>query len=162
MNTTLSIRVECKACKGTGLYSGMAEQGRTAVVCRDCKGTGAYTYTGTEFTERKERDDIDKVFRTSGICVDEDSVGGVAYEEWLQAPESAERIGNELREYTCPYHTYQHCAYKYPIPLWKSCNKCLSPGMLIKDCQHYSTKDICWAIFDTQIKDEHGVDRLTY
>jgi len=31
---------ECSACKGTGLYVGMAEREGAAVVCSRCKGTG--------------------------------------------------------------------------------------------------------------------------
>lgn len=36
----IKIECECNACKGTGLYVGMAERDGAAVVCYTCKGTG--------------------------------------------------------------------------------------------------------------------------
>lgn len=36
---TRTIIIECQACKGTGLYKGMAERDGAAVVCSHCHGT---------------------------------------------------------------------------------------------------------------------------
>jgi hypothetical protein len=62
---TIEMEIECPACNGTGVYTGMAERGGAAVVCRQCKGTGAYQYkySYNEFTGRKQRDDVKRVYK---------------------------------------------------------------------------------------------------
>lgn len=40
----IEMLIECPACKGTGVYSGVAETEETAVICNKCEGTGAYNY----------------------------------------------------------------------------------------------------------------------
>ena len=50
-----SIKIECKACNGTGLYVGMAERDGVAVQCHNCNGNGWVIYEYNEFTERAEK-----------------------------------------------------------------------------------------------------------
>ncbi|GAH55007.1 unnamed protein product, partial [marine sediment metagenome] len=40
MEHTIEYDCECNDCKGTGLYTGMAEGDGFAVVCHACNGTG--------------------------------------------------------------------------------------------------------------------------
>lgn len=151
MNKKVSITIECKSCQATGLYSGMAERGRTAVPCYDCDGTGKRILEGTQFTHKKACDDIDKVFRHTGVVITEEFEGGVSYEEWLADPKSVRKIGNELRGYTCPFMTYQsHGHSEGKIGLWAKChNECLA-GQLISNCSHFPEKDKCWEQFDRE------------
>lgn len=62
---TIEMKIECPACNGTGVYTGMAERDGAAVVCRQCKGTGAYQYkfSYNEFTGLKRRDDVKRVYK---------------------------------------------------------------------------------------------------
>lgn len=57
--------IECPQCKGTGVYSGLAESKDTAVICSHCKGTGKYNYTYNykEFTGRKKNNSIKRVYK---------------------------------------------------------------------------------------------------
>lgn len=102
MKLTFEAIIECKSCDGTGLYVGMAEQDGSAVVCSSCKGTGRYKhmFTYTEFTQRKTRDDVKRVYATSaGYChtpeditteegkLIEFSKGGASYSDWLKGAE---------------------------------------------------------------------------
>lgn len=50
-----SIKHECAACGGTGLYCGFCERKGTAVVCLCCEGKGWVTYEYKEFAGRKKR-----------------------------------------------------------------------------------------------------------
>jgi hypothetical protein len=98
------IECECKDCRGTGLYAGMGERDGAAVVCHCCKGTGKDKITYTEFTGRKDRVGVTRVFETNpGICVgglDLSEFGGMPIKEWesgLPFPK-----GSEMRKYVCP------------------------------------------------------------
>ena len=90
--------IVCKACDGTGLYVGEAERDGAAVICSDCRGTGKVDYVleYEEFTERRERKDVVRVFKHSfgyvhgvenfniGSKVIRFGDGGVAYADWLK------------------------------------------------------------------------------
>ena len=56
------IQIECPSCKGTGLYVGVCERDGCAVVCTQCKGKGYTTYRYNDFTGRKIREGIKRVF----------------------------------------------------------------------------------------------------
>lgn len=49
------LRIECDACGGTGLYSGMCEAAGQAVVCLDCSGTGCKNISYEPYTGRKRK-----------------------------------------------------------------------------------------------------------
>ncbi len=50
----MKVNVECSACGGTGLYSGMCEGEGCAVICLGCSGSGMATLTYKPFTHRKK------------------------------------------------------------------------------------------------------------
>ena len=56
------IQIECPACHGTGLYQGMCEQDGCAVVCTKCDGKGYTTFQYNEFTGKKVKEGIKRVF----------------------------------------------------------------------------------------------------
>lgn len=65
------LDIECRKCKGTGLYSGFAEKQGIAVVCHICDGTGCEIIDVEKFTERKLRKDIKRVYlRNWGFVLD--------------------------------------------------------------------------------------------
>jgi hypothetical protein len=61
------IEVECSACGATGLYCGFAEPKGVAVVCRQCGGTGKEVLSGTPFTYRKRRRNVEWVMDDGGM-----------------------------------------------------------------------------------------------
>jgi len=135
------IEIECKACKGTGLYQGMAERDKCAVVCHTCKGTGKDTFTYNKFTGRKVREDIERVFAGSfgyvhthkDVIVDGRSVnfteGGCTYQEWLNGKKP-----EPVKDLYCPYFWDREELSK--------CN--LFAGDKINECPHYEDKSECW------------------
>jgi len=80
------IKTECKSCRGTGLYRGMAEPEGVAVVCLTCKGTGCAEIEYTPFTERKRRSDVRTVKQSRGSFIMScGPVGcGVSYEDFMR------------------------------------------------------------------------------
>lgn len=80
-----SIEIECRSCRGTGLYSGFAEPKGVAVVCVHCEGTGKEIFEYEPFTGRKPKKGIKTVkcsqgaFVFSGVGPDGDSI---TYEEF--------------------------------------------------------------------------------
>lgn len=142
-----SITQECDACSGTGLYIGMGERDRAAVVCSRCAGEGFYEYQYKEFTGRKRKLKVVQVYATNpGICATPEAVpGGVPYKEWLKDPESVKQPGAEMREHTCPAWWYQSAAYEL-VPRWK---ECISMGAFTR-CRHFSIKSRCWERWDKE------------
>ena len=144
---------QCDSCKGTGLYVGTAERDGAAVVCFVCKGTGEYLYrhTYTEFTGRKTRDDVRRVYKTNpGIIIGDGpscsllSFGGMTYQEWLSGKDFPE--GSEMRKYTCPKWWCQSagikCEYKWcTAPVYGS----------FSDCNKFAHKDECWKKYDKEL-----------
>ena len=59
----VTVKAVCKACDGTGLYSGMCEGEGHAVVCLGCDGTGCEEITYTPFETRR----ITKTIRTVSL-----------------------------------------------------------------------------------------------
>lgn len=78
--------IDCKECKGTGLYVGFAEHKGSAVVCYHCKGAGAVEFKAPpEFSGRKRRAGITSVSRPGSgwNLVPGRDLGAVTYEEFL-------------------------------------------------------------------------------
>ena len=65
-----SVKTECEACGGTGVYSGMCEAEGEAVVCLRCNGTGCDTLRYRPFVKRKNcRRGIKSVRRSRGTFI---------------------------------------------------------------------------------------------
>jgi hypothetical protein len=81
----MDIKIECRSCRATGLYSGFAEPKGTAVVCLACRGSGAETLDYTPFTKRKAKSGIKTVSLSRGslIVTGVGAVGGsITYAEF--------------------------------------------------------------------------------
>lgn len=59
------IEIQCPSCEGYGIYQGMSERDGSAVVCSSCKGTGKTIYRYREFTGRKVKENVKRIFKTS-------------------------------------------------------------------------------------------------
>lgn len=82
-----TVKAECSACGGTGLYSGFAEPEGTAVVCLKCNGSGCMEVHYTPFIRRKGRRGINTINRSRGsfIATGGGPTGGsITYQEFQQ------------------------------------------------------------------------------
>lgn len=147
---------QCKKCRGTGLYVGMAEGDGFAVVCHSCDGTGKQEekVEYEPFTERKERSDVRWVVQTNpGISLHvggENKLGytdfgGQHYSSW--AAGNPFKHGMEMRQFTCPAWWYHVVDYKKK-PEWDECN--LNLGRPFYACKHFDQKGRCWKRLDRE------------
>lgn len=159
-NLMETVKIKCKSCNGTGLYSGMAEADGCAVVCYTCEGTGCDTLSYTPFTARTKKAGVKRVFaKTCGYGhaaddytdkktgkVTKFSEGGASYEEWLSGKKP-----KPVKELYCPYlWTSQGLQNKDKNDLYKTrCSKSTSMG---SSCSHYADKATCWGIFEGKAK----------
>lgn len=63
----ITVRCECPACRGTGLYKHWTCHDGTAFVCRKCKGTGAVELSYTPFGGRKKATGVERVFSSDSL-----------------------------------------------------------------------------------------------
>lgn len=155
MHHVIEFDQECPSYKGTGLYQGMGESPKAAVVCHMCEGSGC-KHTKIEyddFVERKKRDGVVRVYRTNpGIKIGEgnghklEDFGGMPYEDWLEG--ESFYPGTEDRQHTCPAWFYQS-ADSSKKPDWKECGW----GMF-SDCKHFPCKSECWKRWDKEFGNE--------
>ncbi len=142
---------ECKSCKGTGLYVGMAEGTRGgAVVCYTCKGTGEQLchFEFEPFIGRNPSPQVTHVYHVNpGIGVDNGIIvpGGVSKEEWERNPNSVKEPGREMRLHTCPAWWYQ-AADSEKKPDWDECPGCGT----FASCEFFNLKEQCWARWDME------------
>jgi hypothetical protein len=172
METTKTIELDqcCSSCQGTGLYSGMAESKHSAVVCYLCKGTGKehYVHTYKEFTKRKERKGIQRVFEANpGIKVGEGTskdgkvwrlsdFGGMPYTDWAKGKPFPAK--SEMRAFTCPLWWAQSTNTRYKaVSGWEKCKDAL--GSLFSDCRHFKDKASCWDLYDSEQNERQQTER---
>jgi hypothetical protein len=161
----IEMTIECPSCKGTGVYTGMAEGGGAAVVCSKCNGTGAYkySYSYNEFTGRKKREDVKRVYlRGMGYKIglgkiNFDGIGeidmdkeGVSYEEFLRG-----KMPTYIKKLGCPMLADQSACHEIK-GFTKECDR-LNGGWIgyIPECKYRDNKDKCWERF------EKGVAKLS-
>ena len=143
-----TVSAECMECQGTGLKTGIGERGSLAVVCNSCRGSGEKPMTYMPFQGRQTRDDVTRVVQTNpGIVLrPELTQGGVSYQEWQQNPESASKLGREVREYYCPAWWYR-TGNPALSPDWEECQGTASYAK----CPLFPKKGECWARSDQEI-----------
>ena len=147
-----TIEIECPSCKGTGLYVGMCEREGSAVVCTTCGGKGYTTYSYNEFTGKKVKEGVKRVFKkTCGYVhgaedyttpegkVIHFSQYGCTYEEWLNGKEP-----KPMEELYCPYVYYNKGIGSEPL---EKCRGNLSEWGMITKCKLYFDKENCWKEF---------------
>lgn len=147
-----TIKIECAECRGTGLYSGMGEDERSAVVCGRCEGTGQEEFKYNEFTGRKPKPSVEWVYQVNpGI-----KIGGLTPERFGGMPVAAWRKGakftrgTENRGFTCPAWWYQTADYTRK-PDWAECR--VNLGGAFSHCPSFKTKSACWARWDKENPD---------
>ena len=143
--------VECYYCNGTGLYKGMAEKGASAVICYICDGTGKKHIKDVynEFTGRKKREDVKRVYKTAagyGIT-DKDinevkfSQAGCDYNDWLKG-----EIPKPIKDLHCPLQHYGQCSMEIETHFKHMCENKLGLGGMISKCPMDKTE--CWKLFE--------------
>ena len=153
-----TIDISCPSCQGTGVYVGMSERHGAAVVCYKCDGTGKTEYHYEEFTKRKVREDVTRVYKSSygyviapkelefknygGIDMRKE---GVSYEEFLNGdtPKHIEKLG-------CPMMADQGACHSKDGFI----DECFSCGLMyggsITNCKHQKYKAECWERFNNE------------
>jgi len=162
--TEQSVIAVCNSCDGTGLYAGVCERDKAAVICSRCKGTGASIVKYTPFEKRKITDKIDRVFAASCGYVHsarnatdrktEKTIlfadAGCTYEEWLGG-----KLPRPVKELYCPYQwtgqDIQLEKHDGHILYQKRC----SPNLrgYIRECHNFQSKDKCWKTYDLLMRD---------
>ena len=149
--TKIEMEIECQDCEGTGIYVGMAEKEGAAVVCTKCKGSGKYLYKFkyNEFTGRKKRKDVNRVYLNGYgyVIIPHDiyfenigridmSKEGVSYQEFLNG-----KIPKHIEKLACPMQADQGACHDIK-GFTDKCNW----GRL-SNCEHQKTKEECWKRF---------------
>lgn len=153
----IDMMIECPSCKGTGVYSGIGEGEGIGVVCTKCKGTGKYhyTYEYNEFTERKRKEDVERVYLSGSrhklglgkinfvnVGIIDMDKEGVSYDEFLEGkmPKHIEKLG-------CPMLADQSACHRID-GFTNKCNKINGEWInRISDCKHQPHKSECWKRF---------------
>jgi hypothetical protein len=153
----IEMEIECPSCKGTGIYSGMSESGGVGVICFTCEGTGKYRYSYSyeEFTGRKVRKGIKRVYLQSygykigtGV-IDFDKIGlidmdkkGVSYEEFLSG-----KMPEHIEKLACPMLADQGACHSIK-GFVTECTQ-LNKGFIghISSCSYMVNKHKCWERF---------------
>mgnify|MGYP001157472096 FL=1 len=143
-----TIKIECPKCGGTGLYQGICERDGAAVVCYACKGSGAVTFSYNEFTGRKRRNNVRRVYESGGgyVISAEDktldngetirfSQFGCGYEEWLAGCPPL-----PIKDLYCPNLLCHD-------NLVEGCEDC-RVGSYIYECPHYANRAACWEQYE--------------
>lgn len=154
----IEMTIECPHCGGTGIYAGMGEGDGTAVICYYCKGTGAYEYSYSykDFTGRKERDGVKRVYLkgmgyklglgkinfTGGGEIDMDKEG-VSYSEFLDGKKPT-----HIKKLGCPMLADQGACHDIK-GFTDECER-LHGGWVgyIANCKYRNNKDKCWERFE--------------
>ena len=151
---TIEFNEVCKSCEGTGLYVGLAERNKSAVVCHTCKGTGCYHFKHEyeEFEAKAVKCNVERVFEVNpGICIGTgkdykyklEDFGGMPFVHWSIGKPFPPK--SENRKFTCPAWWYQCADYKQK-PDWPECKGCGS----FAGCDRFLSKHCCWLKFDKE------------
>ncbi len=146
----------CEHCKGTGLYSGMAEGPGAAVVCKVCGGEGSvHRIVKWELPpkEKIRRADIERVYQTNpGIGIGKtedlslDDFGGMPYDDWYAGKPFPPR--SEMRRFTCPKWWLQSCGENRDLPFCDLSFCDFVTGGLFPRCRRFKKKADCWKKYD--------------
>ena len=156
----IEMTIECPACGGTGIYSGMGEGEGVAVICYKCDGTGAYrySYTYNDFTGRKEKNGVKRVYLkgssyklglgkinfSNGIGEIDMDKEGISYSEFLTGGKPT-----HIKKLECPMLADQGACHDIE-GFTDECNR-LNGGWCsyLPKCKNQHNKDQCWERFIT-------------
>jgi hypothetical protein len=155
----MEIIIECRSCRGSGVYVGADERDGAAVVCPTCKGKGFTTFKYNEFNGLKQRDDVTRVYLSGyGYVIAPKTIRydlgvvdmlkeGVSYEEWLNG-----KMPEHIRKLACPMLADQDACHRIK-GFSDECGEMhgkLFLGIPIDKCSYQPNKDLCWKRFDSQ------------
>jgi len=155
----IELYVKCKACKGTGVYVGMAERDGAGVICTVCDGTGCkhFEYEYELFSTREVRDDVSRVYKSGYDYVISPTVNindvefqheGVSYEDFKMGKKP-----KHIELMVCPMLADQGACHKIPNFV-DTCNKNNGKFInMIVDCEHQCKKSECWERFNSGTND---------
>ena len=165
----IDIEIQCRYCRGTGLFIGMSERDGAAVVCQNCKGTGkdAFKRTFSKYKGRLPREDVERVFSTAaGYVISAKDVTredgkacrfskyGVKYSLWLKGVKP-----KPIEDLHCPY---QHTSQNMQLPghpahnlYQERCYKQGLWGMMITDCKLHPDMAICWKRYHELVENKN-------
>ena len=156
----IDIDIQCQACKGTGVYIGMAEKNGAAVVCTKCKGTGKYNYVFEyeDFKGMNVCDDVKRVYKSSyGFCIEPTEIPmsnggvidmskeGVSYEEFKKG-----KLPGHIKQLVCPMLADQGACHdiKEFIAGCELLHGGILCGLPITSCNNQPNKSDCWKRFE--------------
>lgn len=154
----IEMLIECPLCNGTGVYSGIAEGEGVGVICYECNGTGAYTYSYKNFTGRKTKKGIKRVYLTgsqyklgTGKVTFSNGIGeidmdkeGVSYDEFLNG-----KIPKHIRKLSCPMVADQGACHDRKGFVDK-CNQIHGEYLFnLTECKNQANKEQCWDRFES-------------
>lgn len=150
--------IECPACDGTGVYSGMGEGENIAVVCHNCKGSGKYNYSYSynDFKGKKQNKKIKRVYldgygyKIGSGKIDFKGIGeidmdkeGVSYKEFIGG-----KMPTHIEKLACPMTADQGKCHNID-GFVDRCNS-FNGGWfsLLTSCKNRNNKAECWKIFN--------------
>ena len=148
------ITIQCKSCKGTGIFKGMAERGNAGVICHTCNGKGSVEFEYEDFVRLIIRDDIARVYEGHGFCITDNDIyteegnlirfseGGCTYGEWLSGIKP-----KPIKDLYCPYIYDNRGIGDEPLP---RCREGLKKFGSITNCIFYDDKETCWEMLERQ------------
>lgn len=163
----IEMEIQCKSCGGTGVYVGMAEREGAAVVCSSCNGTGKcwYAFEYEEFTGRKKKDGVTRVYKSSyefviapkkirfeNLGEIDLSEEGVDYADFL-----AGSMPGHIKSLVCPMLADQGACHSIE-GFVDECGRLDGQGSLIgrflSSCAYQRNKATCWERFEQGRKKE--------
>jgi hypothetical protein len=158
-------KVNCDSCGGSGLYQGMGEGGKSAVICQTCSGKG-WVYPSSLgkkyklFTKRVIKKNIERVFDTGGgygitheDYTSEDgrtvhfSQYGASYKDWLEG-----KVPVPIKELYCPYIWDNRGCGNEPL---ERCRNKSRERMRISSCMCFNFKEKCWEDYEKKFKPKY-------
>ena len=149
---TTTVNVFCSVCGGYGVIINNFTKDGSALHCENCDGTGSVERVIETFTERKNYDQIHRVFLTNlGITIQDypdlpvEDQGGVSYEQWQSIGKDCFGKGTELEKRTCPKMWYSQINSTIEPPNYIDCveNK-------FRSCPKWRTRADCWTTFKAE------------
>ncbi len=161
---TIKMQIECPYCKGTGVYVGMAEGRGAAVMCHRCDGTGAYeySYSYNEYTGRKVKEGVSRVYLSSGGYkigtgeINFDGIGeidmdkeGISYLDFINGKKP-----EHIKKLLCPMQADQIACHNKE-GFVDECNKLNGNRIsMLTECKMQPEKGKCWERFENEIKNK--------
>jgi len=133
----------------------MGESDGAAIKCHQCGGSGSQVSWFTEFSGRKVKDGITRVYEANpGIRIGSggpqeltlEDFGGMPYDKWLSGYQFTIDMADKL--HTCPAWWAQ-CVAGLNKPNW---DECCGSGWMFSKCEHFANKAKCWERFAEERK----------